>query len=51
MIKDKEGAELFNIQRGASPIWCLKFCPQKFDSSDNMLMTGSWDGKLVNYQL
>lgn len=51
LLKDKAGQELMTIQRCTSPVWCLAFCPQKFDSSDNLLVTGAWDGKLVNFQI
>jgi len=43
MIKDKAGQQLYNIERGSQPIWCLTFCPAKFDTSDNLLVAGSWD--------
>ena len=51
MIKDKQGAQLYNIERGGQPIWCVEFCPVKFDTSDNILVTASWDQKLVLYSL
>jgi intraflagellar transport protein 122 len=49
LVKDKAGQELMSIQRSSSPVWCLAFCPQKFESSDNLLVTGAWDGKLISY--
>ena len=32
-------------------MWTLAFCPQKFDTADNILVAGSWDSKLSIYQL
>ena len=39
------------IQRSDQPVWCLSFCPQKFESSDNILITGAWDSKLICFQI
>lgn len=46
LLKDKTGAELTEIKREEFPIWTVRFCPQKFDSPDNVLSVGSWDQKL-----
>ena len=46
LLRDKNGAELTSIEKSTSPVWCLRFCPQKFDTSDNILISGSWDQKL-----
>jgi intraflagellar transport protein 122 len=27
LVKDKAGAELFTIHKGAAPVWSLAFCP------------------------
>lgn len=43
LIKDKAGQELMQIQKCDQPVWALAFCPQKFDTSDNLLIAGSWD--------
>lgn len=43
LLRDKGGAELTTIEKCKSPVWCLRFCPQKFDTSDNILIAGSWD--------
>jgi len=51
LIKDKAGAELFTINKCSSPVWSLAFCPQKFETSDNMLFAGSWDAKLTVYSI
>ena len=51
LIKDKAGGELFTINKCASPVWALAFCPQKFETSDNLLMAGSWDQKLSLYSI
>lgn len=32
-------------------VWSLKFCPQKFDTSDNLLVAGSWDQKLSLFNI
>ena len=29
----------------------MRFCPQKFDTSDNLLIAGSWDQKLSLYSI
>ncbi len=41
------GGKLLDAQRGNQPIWTLAFCPQKFESNDNVLAIGSWDEKLT----
>lgn len=46
LLRDKNGAELTVIDKSSQPVWCLRFCPQKFDTSDNILISGSWDQKL-----
>lgn len=51
LIRDKTGAELFMIEKPDVPIWCLAFCPQKFDTSDNSLIVGSWNQKLSLYTI
>ena len=52
LLRDKNGAELSFIQKCEGiPVWCLRFCPQKFDTSDNLLIAGSWDQKLSLYQI
>lgn len=51
MLRDKTGADLFTINKCAFPVWTLKFCPQKFDTSDNLLVAGSWDSKLSIYSI
>jgi len=43
LLCDKNGAELTQIEKSADPVWSLSFCPQKFDTSDNLLVAGSWD--------
>ena len=44
LIRDKAGDEVFKINRASqAPVWALAFCPQKFDTSDNILVMGSWD--------
>ena len=32
-------------------MWCLRFVPAKFDTSDNILIAGSWDSKLSLYSV
>lgn len=52
LLRDKNGGELTVIERPIpSPVWCLRFCPQKFDTSDNLLIAGSWDQKLSLYSV
>jgi intraflagellar transport protein 122 len=51
LMKDKLGVELFTINKSPQDIWCLAFCPQKFDTSDNLLVAGSWDQKLSLYSI
>lgn len=43
LMKDKAGGELFTINKCQLPVWAIAFCPQKFETSDNLLMAGSWD--------
>jgi len=43
LLRDKNGAELLEVTKCAFPVWCVRFCPQKFESGDNLLVTGSWD--------
>jgi hypothetical protein len=44
LLRDKNGGELMTINKcEGNPVWCLAFCPQKFDTSDNILIAGSWD--------
>ena len=50
-LKDKTGIELAVINKSQQPVWTLAFCPQKFDTADNLLVAGSWDQKLSIYQL
>jgi len=49
LLRDKNGAELTVIQKSTDPVWTLQFCPQKFDSNDNVLVAGGWDSKLSLY--
>ena len=50
LLRDKNGAELTMITKTEGiPVWCLRFCPQKFDTCDNLLIAGSWDQKLSLY--
>ena len=52
LLRDKNGGELTTIDKSlTSPVWCLRFCPQKFDTSDNLLIAGSWDQKLSIYSI
>ena len=51
LLRDKNGAEIATINKSTSPVWCLRFCPQKFDTSDNILIAGSWDQKLSLYTI
>ena len=52
LLRDKNGGELTTITKSAtSPVWSLQFCPQKFDTSDNLLVAGSWDQKLSLYSI
>jgi intraflagellar transport protein 122 len=51
LIKDKTGVELVQIKKSVQAVWTLAFCPQKFDTADNILVAGSWDSKLSIYQL
>lgn len=39
------------INKCQSEVWTVAFCPQKFDTSDNLLVAGSWDSKLSLYQI
>lgn len=43
LVRDKSGAEVFSINKSQQPVWTLSFCPQKFETSDNLLIVGSWD--------
>lgn len=49
LLRDKNGAELTTIIKSADPVWTLQFCPQKFDTNDNLLIAGGWDSKLSLY--
>lgn len=51
LLRDKTGQELFSIEKPNTPIWCLAFCPQKFDTSDNSLIIGAWNQKLSLYTI
>ena len=51
MLRDKNGGELTTITKSADPVWCLAFCPQKFDTNDNLLIAGSWDQKLSRFSI
>jgi hypothetical protein len=51
LVKDKTGAELFTINKSQQAVWTVAFCPQKFDTADNLLIAGSWDSKLSIYQV
>ena len=47
LLRNKNGEELSVINKSEGiPVWCLRFCPIKFDTSDNLLIAGSWDQKL-----
>jgi len=51
ILRDKNGAELLVITKSADPVWTVAFCPQKFDTNDNLLIAGSWDQKLSLYSV
>ena len=52
ILRDKNGGDLTVIDKSVNnPVWCLRFCPQKFDTSDNLLIAGSWDQKLSLYSI
>lgn len=51
ILRDKNGAELTVITKSADPVWTVAFCPQKFDTNDNLLIAGSWDQKLSLYSV
>ena len=51
LLRDKNGAELTTITKSEDPVWTLAFCPQKFDTSDNLLIAGSWDQRLSRFSI
>jgi len=51
LMRDKAGGELITINKCQSPVWTVAFCPQKFETADNLLMAGSWDQKLSLYSI
>jgi WD40 repeat protein len=50
-LRDKNGAEITTVTKSIDPVWCVAFCPQKFDTNDNLLIAGSWDQKLSLYSV
>ena len=50
-MRDKNGVELTEVKKCNFPVWCLRFCPAKLESGDNLLVAGSWDQKLTLYQV
>ena len=51
ILRDKNGGKLTEVSKCSSPIWTLAFNPQKFESAENQLVIGAWNGKITTYTI
>jgi len=51
ILRDKNGGKIAELMKSISPIWCVQFCPKKFDTTDNTLCIGAWEEKISFYSI